>query len=68
MPVADKDPIQALRESIEAYTAAAATFEQARHDRDEAIRALSRAGMSRRAVATMAGLTVGRVQQIIDAE
>jgi hypothetical protein len=36
--------------------------------RDDAIARASKAGMSRRAVAAAVGLTVGRVQQIVDAD
>jgi hypothetical protein len=48
------------------YLKAQRRLGEATRRRDEAIRAASDAGMTRRAVAQAAGVTVGRVQQILD--
>jgi hypothetical protein len=47
---------------------AAADLEAAGRRRDELIVEASKAGMSRRAVAEAVGLSVGRIQHIVDAQ
>ncbi len=63
-------PEEAYRNLIDAgvaFTQAANSLEEAQQIRDAAIVVSSEQGMSRRKVAAAAGVTVGRVQQVLSA-
>jgi hypothetical protein len=72
MPIRQDPPLpdavaRELMEAGNAYIDAERALEAARRRRDAAIVLLSDFGVSRRKVGDMAGVTVGRVQQIVDA-
>jgi DNA-directed RNA polymerase specialized sigma24 family protein len=56
-----------LQDAGRVYTTALKNLRQATDVRDDAIIRAAHAGLSRREIARAAGVTVGRVQQIIDA-
>jgi DNA-directed RNA polymerase specialized sigma24 family protein len=55
-----------LREIGATWSTTKSTLDQLAEERDRAILAAAERGASRRAIAEMAGVSVGRVQQIID--
>jgi hypothetical protein len=58
--------LNSLREAGQRWQAAAGELEQAAQERDRLIVEATTAGASRRQVAAAAGVTPGRVQQILD--
>lgn len=66
MPDAVKDATRELLAAVKAYNAAERRLQQTRDRREIAISTISLLGVSRRTVAKLAGITVGRVQQILD--
>lgn len=62
-----EDALSLLLDTRKTYHRAKKKLDAALEQRDEAIVLASKAGLSRRVVARAAGVTVGRVQQIIDA-
>ena len=61
-------PFADLLQAQERYARAGERFESARGARNEAIRAATAAGYTRRSIAQATGLTAGRIQQIVDQE
>jgi hypothetical protein len=57
-----------LRQVADAIAQAQAEHDRLRPERDRMVVEASRAGLSRRRVAELAGLTPGRVQQILDSQ
>ncbi len=60
------DDLSELIAAGKQYATLERRLEKARERRDRAIRHVSSYGISRRTVAEMANVTVGRVQQILD--
>lgn len=59
--------IQHIEQELRRFADAFAELDRLRPERDRAVVEASRLGLTRRRVAELAGLTSGRVQQILDA-